>query len=84
MQKCVELVDLDKCWILCVFLQRSASMQPRTSLLKFLSYRSQHWSARGHEVSRCEGKAVLEYGDEASEIDCHDANGGVDRRRVYL
>ena len=31
-QKCVNLVDLEKCWKMTIWLQKSAPMQPRTSL----------------------------------------------------
>ena len=32
MQKCANLVDLEKCWTTRIFLQTSASIQPRTRL----------------------------------------------------
>ena len=34
-QRNVNLVDLEKCWKMSIWLQKSASIQPRTSLSKF-------------------------------------------------
>ena len=34
-QKYVNFVDLEKCWKMTIWLQKSASIQPRTSLSKF-------------------------------------------------
>ena len=34
-QKCANLVDIEKCWKTHIFLQKSASIQPRTSPPKF-------------------------------------------------
>ena len=34
-QKCENLVDLEKCWKMRIWVQKSASMQKRTSPLKF-------------------------------------------------
>ena len=50
-QRNVNLVDLEKCWKMAIYLQRSVPIQPRTSLLKFEDHRFCRSQFRSHAES---------------------------------